>query len=113
MRKYRTREAGFKRSWRRADTSKRPIPGSDDILKIGAKCKGGKYSLAIKTLASKDRTRKCAFCGRRRAKYKCRGTCGMHLCVDIPQKQDCGKTFPVNGPHCFSRFHGTNKYSNN
>ena len=53
MRKYRTRETGFKRSQRRASVSQRPVPGSDEILKIGAKCKGGKYALAIKKLQLK------------------------------------------------------------
>ena len=61
------------------------------------------------TFEKKYRTKHCAFCKRRSAMYKCR-SCGAHLCMKRPQAVN-GITFPINGPHCFIRYHGVNNYT--
>ena len=100
----------FKRSYLRSTISKRPIAGSDETLLIGQKCKGGHSMAAIKFLHFKKRSRACAYCGRKRACYKCR-SCGMHLCMKIPSSSNRADiVYPENGPVCFQRFHGLKAY---
>ena len=89
--------------------SKKPRSGTDDTLIIGERCSGGKHITSIKMVRLKDRTKQCKFCGRRRAMFKCRG-CGMHLCLQQPQASASRGSFPANGPMCFQRFHGFNRY---
>ena len=89
---------------------KRPRPGSDEIFKYGLRCRGGNSTMSIKYLPYALRTKKCVFCGRARASYKCR-SCKMHLCIKPPETSASGIRFPLNGPPCYVRFHGINKYT--
>ena len=78
MRKKQEHDNEFKISHARG--MKRILPGSDSALLIGANCLGGNRLEQQRELPAKKRTRVCAFCGRRDAKFKCR-SCLMHLCV--------------------------------
>lgn len=89
-------------------SNKRPRAGSDETLKIGERCPGGKHIASLKFLQKKDRTQQCAFCKRLKAMYKCR-SCNMHLCLQ-PPKEISGRSFPANGTMCYQRFHGFSKY---
>jgi len=88
---------------------KRPRPGSDIVLSIGEKCKGGKHIGSIKPLLLSNRGRQCAYCKRPKAMFKCR-SCGSHLCMKTPQPIG-GVTFFANSPPCYLRFHGIHSYS--
>ena len=107
LRKRLARTTMLKRTHRRG--SKRPVPGSDAALQTGENCRGGIYSGAIRKLLLEKRTKKCQFCGRTKAKFKCR-SCGAHLCMDTPREIEGGTKFRANGPVCFLRFHGINAY---
>ena len=89
---------------------KRPRPGSDDVLEYGLRCKGGGSIASIKFLPAAFRGRKCVFCGRRKACYKCR-SCKMHLCMQTPRTSENSIRFPINGPPCYLRYHGVNNYT--
>ena len=105
----RSRSAERKLRRLRSLGSKRPRPGSDLALSRGERCPGGKYTTSVKWLAYKDRSKRCAFCGKEKAKYKCR-SCRSHLCMEPPQEIN-GKKFPINGPTCYIRYHGTGSYT--
>ena len=90
-----------KRSYRRV--SKRPRPGSDESLAIGEACRGMKNIGTILFIPYDKRKRMCQFCGRQKAKFKCR-SCGSHLCMEP------SAGFPIDGPGCFLRFHGYAKF---
>ena len=104
----RGQELEYKRSSQRKG-KKRYKAGSDSMLKIGEKCKGGAFSINVKKLAKSSRTQQCGFCGRKKAMFKCR-SCTTHLCWDTPRTNSSGIKFPANGPPCFLRFHGVQKY---
>ena len=87
---------------------KKPHPGKDNTLKIGENCPAKSSYAAIREVPIKLRTKQCAFCGRRHAKFVCRG-CHMHLCVQRP-KNSRGIKYPANGPGCFFRFHGVSSF---
>ena len=89
--------------------NKRRRPGGKAALLVGKKCRGASHLGNIKDLSFKDRTRACAFCGRQKALYRCR-SCGSHLCMKTPQDQPSGKSYPANGPCCFLRMHGIDKF---
>ena len=89
--------------------SKRPRPGSDKVLQQGTQCRGGVLVKSIKLLHRDKRTQMCIFCGRSKARYKCR-SCGAHLCLQFPNESE-GLSFPRNGPPCFLRYHGIEKYN--
>ena len=93
-------KANHRRSYRRG--SKRPVPGSDEALIRGSKCRANSFG-SILELPKADRSRKCQFCGRQHARYKCR-TCKAHLCMTKP-KETVVK-YRANGPCCFVRYHG-------
>ena len=96
-------EVLFSRSHKKK-RSERPVPGSDAVLKIGLACSGGQSIGSIKSVPLISRTKKCAYCGRARALYKCR-SCLHHLCMIVPMANN-GIRYPVNGTVCFQRFHG-------
>ena len=106
LRATKVHRPGYKRF--RGGRLKRPRAGSDQVLDRGSKCKGGLKG--IKKLGTKKRTAQCAFCGREKAKFKCRA-CDMHLCMDQPKDSLSGITYPANGPPCFLRLHGINTYT--
>ena len=106
MRSYKATDIKFKRS--HTTPPKKPHPGKDNTLKIGENCPAKSSYAAIREVPIKLRTKQCAFCGRRHAKFKCRG-CHMHLCVQRP-KNSRGITYPANGPGCFFRFHGVSSF---
>ena len=95
----------YKRSYRRSP--KRPRPGGEAILEIGLRCNGGKSITSFKEVPKNKRTRQCAFCKRKKAKYMCR-SCKSHLCLTTPMPGD--KVYAVNGPCCFVRFHGIHSF---
>ena len=110
MRKRKSQsELKFSRN-RKKVFSKKPVPGSDESLRIGSKCKGGFHIESQKFIQYKDRTSKCQFCGRQKAMMKCR-SCKMFLCIQPPRKIEGGISFPANGPTCYQRFHGISSYS--
>ena len=92
----------------RSMSSKRPRPGSDEMLEVGANCSGGSHIGSVRKLLLLQRTKQCAFCGRSKAAFKCR-SCKMHLCFQIPS-DIAGIKFRSNGPCCFQRFHGLSKF---
>ena len=94
----------------RGGNLKRPRAGSDEVLQRGLKCKGGKNTSSIKWLQPEKRTAQCAFCGRKKARIKCRA-CQTHLCMQLP-KSSSGIDFPMNGPTCFQRYHAIVNYTN-
>lgn len=104
----RTTVPEFMRRHKKQQISERPVAGSMEVMQVGMKCKAGSNIRAVKFLPENSRTKLCVFCGRRRAMYKCR-SCQQHLCMRLPQRQD-GRSFPNNGPLCFLRFHGIEKY---
>ena len=73
----------FKRSHH--DRHKKAHAGTDSTIALGLKCKGGTSITSQKFLPKHSRTRHCAFCGHRNAKYKCIGSCGQHLCLQTPK----------------------------
>lgn len=102
--------SAFKRSHHSSPRSRRPVAGSDEVLKIGLECNGGQHALSIKALDWAKRTQQCAFCGRQKAAYRCR-ECKMHLCLKIPMtNRTTGISYPVNGTLCWHRFHGATNY---
>ena len=88
---------------------KNPRPGSDEMLKRGEQCREGKHIGSKKRLQRSKMTKRCGFCGREKAIFKCR-SCGTHLCMSTPRPIPGGETFLENGPPCFLRFHGLNSY---
>ena len=110
MRRRRKQEGDvvrFKRSHH--GRPKKAHAGTYRTTALRLKCKGGRSIASQKFLPKHSRTRQCAFCGRRNAKYKCRGSCGQHLCLQTP-KDKGGIKFSVNGPTCYMRHHGFNSY---
>lgn len=108
LRMNKNRSTGYKRF--RGGELKRPVAGSDMVLERGCKCRGG--LAGVKWLPKDDRTAQCAFCGKKKAMYKCRA-CSMHLCMTPPRDLSAsgGRKFPMNGPVCFQRYHGISKYT--
>ena len=96
----------FKRSHRKR---KRFRPGTEASLLVGGRCLGGKSIGSIRLLPPSSRSKRCAFCGREKAQYKCR-SCVSHLCMKTPQKDDSGKQYPQNGPCCYLRYHGISNF---
>ena len=110
MRKRQKPKFRFKRKHKREEKRKRPITGSDDILKIGLECKGGLHIGSQRWISIPKRTSKCVFCGRQRAMYNCR-SCKMYLCGSPPwDKNPFGIKYSKNGPSCYLRFHGISNY---
>ena len=107
MRKNKLYVDSYKRT--RTRGLKRPRPGSDAALLRGEKCKGGWNIASIKKLPPNKRTRRCSFCNRQKALYKCR-SCQAHLCLDRPQSNRGARSFPANGPYCYQRFHGIHRF---
>ena len=105
----RTRDMGvsFRRSY--GGGSKRPVPGSDAALRMGENCNGGQCIASIVHLPKKQRTKKCQFCSRQHAQYKCR-SCKAHLCMIRPKDTDAGLSFRANGPCCYLRYHGISTF---
>ena len=92
---------------------KRPRPGSDAALLSGMKCRGGYLSVSIKEVPINKRSKRCQFCKREKALYRCR-SCGAHLCMKRPREMPGGIRFPGNpgnGLFCFIRYHGINSFS--
>ena len=106
--RQRSAELGsYKRSYMRR--LKRPRPGSDTVLERGEKCRGGKNIGSFRILDPKDRTRRCAFCKRQKAKWVCR-SCNAHLCISRPQPTASGIQYPLRGPSCYQRYHGVHVF---
>ena len=64
----------------------------------------------------KPKRKKCAFCGRGKTLYKCKG-CQLRFCMKPPvhltiPNSDPPRCFPSNGPWCWHRSHGHNKWTN-
>ena len=106
MRMRKMKPVGRFRILHRKIASKRPRPGSDAVLKVGEKCPAGLET--VRHLSVSQRSKRCAFCGRSKAAFRCR-SCRMHLCMQRP-KHNVGRKFRRNGPSCFLRFHGISKY---
>ena len=88
---------------------KRPRPGSESALEKGKLCRGGLHIGSQKEVPARLRTKRCAFCGRAKARFKCR-SCGSHLCVGKPQDSREGQKYPQNGPSCYLRYHGLSSF---
>ena len=104
----RAKETQFMRAHKKPKLQ-RTIVGSEELVMLGKKCKGGRFTISQRWLPLIARTRVCAFCKRRRAMFQCR-SCKQHLCLQPPQELD-GQTFPKSGPMCFARFHGQDRYT--
>ena len=107
LRQKSVNQGSYKRSY--MQRLKRPRPGSDAALQRGAKCRGGRDIGSFRIVDPKDRTKKCAFCGRQKAMWMCR-SCNAHLCIARPKPTKFGKQFPLNGPTCYQRYHGMNVF---
>ena len=107
MREKAVHKHGYKRT--RSKRLKRPRPASDNALRIGSSCKGGTHITAFKEIPYAKRSKRCAFCKRQKAAAICR-SCGQSLCLKQPKFIPGGRNFPKNGPCCFQRFHGFDKF---
>ena len=105
MRTYKVTTPGKFGRTHKVSKSARPIPGSPGTLSIGLKCPGKLNFRCLKEIQPSARTKVCKFCGRQKAKYKCRG-CNMTLCVTTPKG-----AYSKNGPCCFLRFHGITHFT--
>ena len=94
---------------RKLPISQRPISGSDDTLLIGMNCKRGLHIGSIKQVPANERTKMCKFCGRQKAKFKCR-SCQMYLCMDTPKPSPTGIHYRSTQPSCYLRFHGVSSF---
>ena len=106
MRTYKVTKSSEIRRSRAKALSKKPTAGSAETLAIGLKCPGRLSFPCLKEIPFGSRTKQCAFCGRQKAKHKCRA-CHMTLCVTKPKGN-----YRQNGPCCFLRFHGYNNFTN-